>query len=118
MAQINLSNNSPIVVIREIGQPKVEDFEATSARFRIIDEAIKSVSRIIITVWRDIAQVVNNNANNILADVQANMIKTGSAAPTANANFVGQTFIDTTNDDGYVAINTGTGASDWKKTTP
>ena len=45
-------------------------------------------------------------------------ILTGTATPTVNAAFVGQVFIDTTADDAYIAIDTGSGASDWKQTTP
>jgi hypothetical protein len=40
---------------------------------------------------------------------------TGSGAPSANAAFPGQIYIDTTSHNGYVAINTGTGAGDWHK---
>jgi hypothetical protein len=44
--------------------------------------------------------------------------RSGTAAPTANAGYVGEIFVDTTNDDAYMAIQTGAGASDWKKITP
>lgn len=38
----------------------------------------------------------------------------GTAAPTANANFIGQGFIKTTSTRAaYIAVNIGTGASDW-----
>lgn len=104
-----MSHNSPSIVIREIGQPAVTDFEGTSARFVVVDTALKNISRIISSMWTTIANVVNFNANLILI---------GSAAPTADAVFEGQMFIDTTNDDAYIAIDVGAGASDWKKTTP
>lgn len=39
--------------------------------------------------------------------------RTGSVAPSANANFVGEEFLDTTAGRWYKAIATGTGASDW-----
>ena len=43
---------------------------------------------------------------------------TGAGAPSANADYVGQIYVDTTNDDAYIAIQMGTGITDWKKITP
>lgn len=46
------------------------------------------------------------------------VIQTGTVAPTANATFIGQRFIDTTNLVGYMAVATGGGAADWAQVTP
>jgi hypothetical protein len=40
-------------------------------------------------------------------------VRTGTATPTVNAEFVGQEFIDTTNRKVFKAVATGTGANDW-----
>ena len=40
---------------------------------------------------------------------------TGSGAPSANAAFPGQIYIDSKNHNAYIAVNTGTGAGDWHK---
>lgn len=45
-------------------------------------------------------------------------ILTGTAAPTVNADFIGQRFIDTTNLVGYIAVAAGNGAADWAQVTP
>jgi hypothetical protein len=37
----------------------------------------------------------------------------GAGAPTGNATRIGKWFRDTTNNDWYVAISTGSGAADW-----
>ncbi len=37
----------------------------------------------------------------------------GAGAPTVDAAYVGQEYLDTTNDVWYKAVTTGTGASDW-----
>lgn len=39
--------------------------------------------------------------------------RTGTAAPTANATFIGETFVDTTNSKAYISKSIGSGASDW-----
>lgn len=41
------------------------------------------------------------------------LVKTGTAVPTINADFIGQDFIDTTNRKVYKAVAIGTGAMDW-----
>ncbi|PFP30269.1 hypothetical protein COJ96_06035 [Bacillus sp. AFS073361] len=43
--------------------------------------------------------------------------RTGTAAPTVNADYVGQVYVDTTNKISYMAVATGTGATDWKQIT-
>lgn len=48
---------------------------------------------------------------------QAKVIS-ASGVPSLNASFIGQQYIDTGSLAGYIAVTTGTGASDWKKTTP
>lgn len=40
--------------------------------------------------------------------------KTGTSVPTVNADFIGQFYVDTTAKTPYIAVSTGTGASDWK----
>ncbi|OXS61639.1 hypothetical protein B1A99_03205 [Cohnella sp. CIP 111063] len=45
-------------------------------------------------------------------------VRLGTGAPTANAQFVGQIYVDTSNKNGYLSVNVGSGASDWKKITP
>lgn len=39
--------------------------------------------------------------------------RSGTAAPTANANYIGEIFVDTTNSKAYMAKSVGSGASDW-----
>lgn len=42
------------------------------------------------------------------------MVRLGTAAPTANADFIGQFFVKTTaTAAAYIAVAVGTGASDW-----
>ena len=48
------------------------------------------------------------------ADVVAKMIQTGAGAPASTPNFVGEFYIDSTNNQIYQAIGTS-GSSDWKK---
>lgn len=43
---------------------------------------------------------------------------TGVAAPTEDALFFGQRYIDTVAKKEYVAVVMGTGAADWKESTP
>jgi hypothetical protein len=43
-------------------------------------------------------------------------VKTGTSAPTINADFIGQTYVDYTNRVVYTSVNNGTGATDWKQT--
>jgi parallel beta-helix repeat protein len=42
-------------------------------------------------------------------------VKQGSGSPTVNADFVGQIYVDTLNKIVYTAVQTGTGATDWKQ---
>ncbi|MFC4302391.1 glycosyl hydrolase family 28-related protein [Cohnella boryungensis] len=44
-------------------------------------------------------------------------VRTGSGAPTANADYIGQDYIDIKNRVAYKAVNAGTGSKDWKQTT-
>lgn len=41
----------------------------------------------------------------------------GAGTPSANAPRIGKMYLDTTNDEFYIAIAVGTGASDWKQIT-
>jgi hypothetical protein len=44
-------------------------------------------------------------------------VRTGSGAPTTNADYIGQDYIDIKNRVAYKAVNAGTGSKDWKQTT-
>lgn len=44
-------------------------------------------------------------------------VSTGTAAPTDDAEFIGQIFVNTTAKTAYIATDTGTGASDWSQIT-
>lgn len=48
---------------------------------------------------------------------QYSLISSGAGAPSANADRVGETYVDTTGDLAYHSIQTGTGATDWKQST-
>jgi len=43
--------------------------------------------------------------------------RTGSGVPKFNAHFIGQTYIDITNRQAYIAVNLDTGSRDWKQIT-
>lgn len=45
--------------------------------------------------------------------VNKTAVLTGTAAPTANAAYVGQIHVDSTNKKAYIATGTGAGAGDW-----
>jgi hypothetical protein len=44
-------------------------------------------------------------------------VRRGSGAPTISADYIGQQYVDITNRAGYMAVNFGTGATDWKQVT-
>ena len=49
-----------------------------------------------------------------LGSINDNLIPiTGVTAPTINATYVGQLYVNSANGDIYYAVDTGTGASDW-----
>ena len=43
--------------------------------------------------------------------------QTGTVAPSGNASYVGQLYVNTVGLIGYVAVQIGTGATDWKQIT-
>lgn len=51
------------------------------------------------------------------ATVSIATINKQSGSPTINSDYIGQIYVDTTNKIGYLAVNTGTGALDWKQIT-
>lgn len=55
------------------------------------------------------AQSIENTVNNLIKKI--------SEAPVGSADFIGQFYIDTTNLIAYIAVQTGTGVSDWKQIT-
>lgn len=65
------------------------------------------------TVWIDTDEAYDVDLDAILALIPL----TGSGAPSANAGYVGQIYIDTAGFAGYMAVKTGTGAGDWKQVT-
>src|SRR5579875_362784 len=42
-------------------------------------------------------------------------VRTGTSAPTSNANFIGQVFVDTINKVCYMAVSVGSGSADWSR---
>ncbi|MDP4096256.1 hypothetical protein OIN60_05660 [Paenibacillus sp. P96] len=45
------------------------------------------------------------------------VVRTGTVAPTMNANYIGEEYIDTVTRTAYKAVGTGGGAADWKQIT-
>lgn len=75
--------------------------------------------------WKDFIESLTSASSDLASSIvtaggggSSEVIQTGTAAPTANATFVGQRFIDTSNLVGYIAVAVGGGAADWAQVTP